>query len=272
MGAILPPNVILNGVKAISKDDLKNLEYDLILVTGHKASLEPILKEAETLGINPDKVVLDRTVCVPLFTLEKYNKLRHSQLTIFSRDCSGGNIYHRFGLPFLSPTINMFIREEDILTFLKAPINTMNQPLIYKRDAFEGNRHFYYPVFRTGEVEWHMNHYDDIKFAMKKWYERKSKINWLNVFVVMWAANPETLAEFDKLPYPKKICIVPFKTDLESGVFLDPAKYCPGGYKDFGDFGDFGDFARKVSRGEIIEFDIWDMLLYGKKTPLSVQN
>lgn len=265
IGYIAPPNTNINGLKNISKQDLKKLPYDLILVSGGlNASLLPVLKESEILGIDAYKVVLDRTVCIPLFTLEKYNKLRKSKLTIFSRDCFGGIIYNRLGLPFLSPTINMAASEEDFIKFLENPIEIIRKQLIFQRTELEPTLKINYPVFKIGDIEWHMNHYPNFDEAFKKWYERSYRINWFNTFVVMSTDKVEFLEAFDKLPYPKKLCFVPFETDLESGFYLDQSQY---------DGESLCKLAHYTAIGKIVLYDIWDMLLYGKKTLLkSVPN
>lgn len=259
LGLIAPQGITFNGVKNISKEDLKNLDYDLILVAGQHSLLVPILKDAETLDIDEDKIVLDRTVCIPLFTLEKYKKLRRSKISILSMNCFGGFTYHRFGLPFLSPTINMFASEEDFLKFLKNPIQNVKAELKFVRNKRNNDLQIDYPVYKIGEIEWNMNHYGDANFAYRKWIERSFKINWFNVLAVMYTENPEILAEFDKLPYAKKVCFVPFETDSDCGFYINVNKY-----KNL----KFWDIVNRNAMGSIIEYDIWDMLLYGKKTPL----
>lgn len=259
LGAVLPPKIFFEGVKSLSKEDLKNLDYDLILVTGFKSSLVPILKDAENLGITPDKVVLDRTVCIPLFTLEKYKKLRHSKLSILSMNCFGGFLYHRFALPFLTPTINMFTSNEEFINFLKNPMENVKSELKLVRTERNEDLKIDYPVYKIGETEWRMNHYGDANIAYRKWCERSFRINWFNLLVVMYTENPDILAEFDKLPYAKKICFVPFKTNLDSGFYVNRDKYNGIG---------LWDIVNRIGMGSIIEYDMWDMLLYGKKTPL----
>ena len=38
-------------------------------------------------------------------------------VTILSMNCTGGILYHELGLPFLSPTINLYIQAEDFIRF-----------------------------------------------------------------------------------------------------------------------------------------------------------
>lgn len=247
------------------------MDFDLILVTGAESSVlmtneQPdfvkILKEVQTLGIDTEKVIRDRVVCTPLFTLEKYKKLRRSQLSILSMNCFAGLLYHRFGLPFLTPTINMFTSDEGFVKFLKDPMKNISTKLKLVRTARNEVLKIDYPVYKIGETEWNMNHYSDANLAKKKWADRSSRINWFNLLVTMYTENPDILAEFDKLPYSKKICFVPFKSDLDSAWYIDTSKY--GG-------GEFWAIVNAVGTGKAIEFDIWDMLLYGKKTPLIVK-
>ena len=268
IGLIAPPEIGLANLRKIDKEEVKNLDYDLILVTcgeipitkNAQSNFVKVLKEAKTLGIDEDKIVLDRVVvCIPNFTLEKNKKLRHSQLSILSMNCFGGLCYHRFGLPFLSPIINMYTSEEDFLKLLKDPKNILNQPLIYQRQEFDKGMKTYFPVFKIGEVEWYMNHYSDIDDAFKKWNDRSSRINWNNLLVMMYTENPKILAEFDKLPYSKKVCFVPFKSDLDSAYCIDISKYQA----------DFSLIVNNIARGWILECDMWDLLLYGKKTKLN---
>jgi len=68
------------------------------------------------------------------------------------------------------------------------------------------------------------------------------------------------LQEFDSLHYEKKVCFVPFKSNLDSAFYLNPkidkkAKSFP-------------DIVNSFGFGHVIYYDLFDMLLYGKKTPL----
>ena len=253
----------INGIRNISKQDLQSLDFDLIvasvkdvsvLFTNAQSAFVSILKEAAALGIDTNKIVLDRVICIPNFTLEKYRRLRNSALSVFSKDCFGGWTYHRFGLPFLSPTINMFTSEKDFIKFLQNPMENVKAEVVFQKMHDDG-----YPVFKIGGIEWHMNHYRDVNVAFKKWYERSFRINWFNLFVVMSTENPEILAEFDKLPFAKKVCFVPFETDLDSGFYIDASRYSEK---------NFARLTHLMVLGEFIYYDLWDMLLYGKKTLL----
>ena len=256
--------IIINGktLPVINKSELPSIDYDLIVVIGQNASLVPILKEADELKINPDKVILDRTICIPGFTLERYKKLRKSNLSIFSINCWGGLVYHKFGLPFLSPTINMFFTEQGFLKFVGNLKSYMDKETRYYKMAFEPHAHYDYPVMLLDDIELHMNHYEKVGAdgARQKWEERRLKINWYNVFVMTMATKPDVLEKFDELPMQKKVCFVPFETDLDSGFYIEP-EIVRGR--------EFWQPVNETSSG-LMNYDLWDLLLYGKKTPLQI--
>jgi uncharacterized protein (DUF1919 family) len=272
VGFISENDVSVNGVKRIAKEDLKNIDFDLILVTGEdtkvlitnmQSDFVKILKEVKSLGIDENKVVRDRVVCIPNFTLEKYKKLRHSRLSILSMNCFGGLCYHRFGLPFFSPIINMYTYEKEFIKFLQDPMQNVKAEIKYVRTERNEALNIDYPVYKIGEVEWSMNHYGDANVAYRKWVERSFRINWFNLFVTMYTEKPEIAAEFDKLPFAKKVCFVPFKSNLDSAYYVDSSKYANGD--------EFWRIANSMASGSTNEYDMWDMLLYGKKTPLIIQ-
>lgn len=267
---IIPPPpptnspIMINNkpLPVISKEDLSSINYDLIVVIGQNASLVPVLKESTKLKINPDKVILDRTICVPGFSIERYKKLRHSKLSIISQNCWAGLTCHNFGLPFLTPTINMYTLEKDYLKFLSQLKYYMDIELRFYKNAYDGNVKSEYPIMLLGDIYWHMNHYGKVgvEGARQKWEERRLKINWYNLLIMGYTESPEILAEFDELPYAKKICFVPFETDLESGFYLEP-KLVKGRA--------FWQPVNDTTKG-IMNYDLWDILLYGKKTPIKI--
>ena len=105
-----------------------------------------------------------------------------------------------------------------------------------------------------------MMHYKTFDESIKKWEERKQKINLDNLFVVMWSKKPEELEQFDALPYVKKVCFVPFKSDLDSAWYLE--------HRLIKKFPMYVHYVIETARGNPFFYDPFDMLLYGKKTPL----
>ena len=258
-GAQRAASVSSGPFEFIDKNDLPKLDYDLLLVSGEDASMVDVFKEAPALGIDPDKVILDRTICINNFSLERYQRLRKSRLSILSRNCWGGFMYYRLGLPFLSPTINMFLSDRDFIKLIRDRQHYFSQELRLVDKGFNPTLEFEYPIFMLDDVKLNMNHYRDVDDAREKWRSRSARINWSNALILMDTNKPELLAEFDQLPFDKKICFVPFETDIESGFYIPPEQYCGQA---------LWQAVLDTARGDFICFDLWDMLLYGKKTPL----
>lgn len=208
------------------ENSIAALNYDIVLVGGNNnVSMPAILERAKKLNVDANKIVLDRTVCVPGFTLEKYQRLRRSQLSILANNCWGD----------------------------------FDSKLKLVRMMWQEELKFNYPVFRIKDVHLMMNHYNDVDVARAKWKARCRRINWNNLFVFMYTAKPELLEEFDKLPFERKACFVPFETDLPSGFYVEP-KFVRGD--------PFWRVINGIAQNDIACFDLWDLLLDGKKTPL----
>ena len=78
--------------------------------------------------------------------------------------------------------------------------------------------------------------------------------------MTMYTESEEILEEFDAFPYDKKVCFVPFKSDLDSAWHINPDIRK--------DLKTFTRIVNYFGMGEPFYYDPFDMLLYGKKTPL----
>ena len=258
-----------NGIEIVGEavnDDIAKVEwgggYKVLLVVGARWKMSDVVNNAIQLNLPEEKMLGDWIVTIPGFKLEKYRKLQRSQLSIFAMNCFGGLISNMLALPFRSPTINMFFTYQEYLRLLRAPRVYMEENLVLKKTIFYEPGKYYYPVFTLGNVDIFMNHYPDFDEAKSKWNERKQKINWYNLFVTMYTDDEKFLREFNALPYGKKVCFVSFPSDLDSAWYINPEV-------DF-DRRDphFYEVVNNFARGKIFYYDIFDMLLYGKKTPL----
>ena len=222
--------------------------------------MEKIIQIANHFKLPKEKILADCVICIPGFTIKKYLNLKNSRISIFSIRCFGGLLYHTLGLPFLSPFINMFLSEKDYMSFLLAPHDYLKENLIFKDKAFNNANNFYYPIFTLNDIELNMNHYPDFNEAVAKWNERKKRINWYNLFVTAYTESQEFAEQFDELPYGKKVCFVSFKSNLNSAWYINPNIRK--------DLNGFGTIVNRFAMGAPFYYDVFDMLLYGKKTPL----
>lgn len=221
--------------------------------------MSDVTKFAKSVNLDADKLLGDWIVCIPGFTLQKYRQLQRSRLSIFSINCFGGQLHHTFGLQFRSPFINLFAGAESYLKLLRYPRIYMEETPILKKFKLNEAEQYEYPVVTFGNIDLHMLHYKSFEDAVTKWNERKQRINWYNIFVEMHTDKLEFMEKFDELPYGKKVCFVPFKSDLDSAFYINPK---------FNNERPFTETVFDLSQGRIFYYDPFDMLLYGKKTPL----
>lgn len=160
-------------------------------------------------------VIRGRVLFQPNFDFDQYIKLMEAIPSIISRSCFGGILYHQLGLPFQSPTINMFWEEEDYYKLLSDLRGYMDKPLDFIKwgSNKEGKE---YPICSLGDIQVLMNHYETYEEAELKWNLRKKRINYDNLFIVNFTQSEYWAEKFSKLPYKKKVCFTDF--DMEDCI------------------------------------------------------
>lgn len=154
-------------------------------------------------------------------SINKKNRERliNRQISIFSSNCIGGVIYHELGLEFLSPFINLYIEPKEFLKILKEPKKYMEYELVEKRDGGEK-----YPVGVLNDVSIYGVHYNDFEELKLKWNQRKKRIDWNNVYVIMVerdGCTRQDIEEFDKLDYAHKVVFVHKNMDdIKSAYYI----------------------------------------------------
>ena len=227
--------------------------------------MSKVTQDAARLNLPEEKLLGDWIVCIPGFTLEKYRQLQRSQLSIFAANCFGGNLYKLLGLPFRSPLINIGLYGENFIRFLNAPREYIKETPTFREQKINpktGEKHNFVNI---GDICMSILHYEKFEEFLEQWEKRKTRVNWDNLFVESYTEityDKKFLEQFDALPHPKKVCFVPFKSDLPSAWYVNPEVY-----KDFNLT--FGFIVLHFSNGITpFYYDPFDMLLYGKKTPL----
>lgn len=199
--------------------DLEDIQFDYLLICANE-QFGAIRQKANILGIPEYKILSAVALKVPNFRLKKYIELKNSNLSIIANNCWGGITYHYLGLEFRSPFINMYTSEPEYLNMVKNLKTNLEMPLELYGTQYNDFLKIIYPIYNLNGTKLFMNHYSDFALAEEKWQKRKAKINYDNLFVMMSTSDPKVAEEFETLPYAKKVCFVPFETDLPSSYYL----------------------------------------------------
>lgn len=218
----------LDNYQFIPKKKLVDVEYDWIIICASNKYIPVIREEAISMNIAEDVLLSIHILQLPNFDFDKYIKLSKAKISILANNCWGGYTYKRLGLKARSPFYNMFETDKEYVHFLKnAKDILVNEKLQFLQMLYNKADQFYYPVFDLAGMKIYMNHYCDRKEAEEKWYERLDRINWDNLFVMMYSDNLECIEEFSHLSYPKKICFTSLSIEIPFSFYLPLDKACP---------------------------------------------
>jgi uncharacterized protein (DUF1919 family) len=146
-------------------------------------------------------------------------RLTNKDFSIISSNCIGGVICHDLGQRFLSPTVNLYFDAKDYINFLENIHYYLNCEL-----EFLEQREVTYPVGRLDDIKIYFFHYKNNEDAKEKWNERKKRLNFNNLFIIMTdrdGCTKELIKRFDRLPYKNKIIFTakPYP-DIQSVVYV----------------------------------------------------
>jgi len=212
MADSLPQNGVFDGFHILPKEALCSLEFDYLLLCLKGNPKDAIQSIVETYGVPREMIIRSCVMQEPHFDLERYIRLRESNVTIVSDLCWGGFMYRRLDLRCMSPFRNLFIHNDDYLRLLGDLREYCGKGLVhvgFKTDPETG----VYPVMRLGDVELRFNHAKTPEEAASQWHQRIDRINWDNLFIMMHTEDREHEHAFNELEgYEKMICFVPYET------------------------------------------------------------
>ena len=152
----------------------------------------------------------------------KYNRkrLKNRDFSLISSNCNGALILHDLGLRFNSPFVNLWIRPKDYIKMLKDLKGYMESDLVFVSE--EG---ISYPIGLLKDIKVYFQHYSSREEALKKWNERKNRINYDNLFVIFTdrdGCTIEDIKEFDNIESIKnKVVFTHSRTnDIDSAVYI----------------------------------------------------
>ena len=141
---------------------------------------------------------------------EKYrSRLRNNSFSILCSNCIGGIIYHRLGMPFLSPTINLHLSNPDFVylctfldTYLQQEITFIETDLGHPVGILPGDGDSIPPV------KLYFNHSKTNEEAGNDWNRRKQRLNIENLFLIMYNLDEipiETIKKLESVPCRNKV-------------------------------------------------------------------
>ena len=115
------------------------------------------------------------------FYFKKLRKrLLNKNFSLFSPNCYAGIIYHRLGLEFLSPTINLlFPSKKEYLRFVSNIEYYLSRELVFVNDS-----NYNCPVALLEDVKIVFNHDSSAEKAKADWERRKKRVNYKNIYIL----------------------------------------------------------------------------------------
>lgn len=247
------------GYKFYTKEEIDSVQFNLVII----AAEGKIVGEIESEVIARYGKEAEKSRCIPcgalqlpMFDFPKYLKLKCNPPTIFANNCWGGLTYHDLRLPFNSPFINMFESDKDYIQFLQEPKSYLDEELVLLEMGYNETLKMRYPICMCKNIILNFNHVSTYEAARENWKERIKRIQWDNLFVMMYTESPEAAKEFSELEYEQKICFVPFETDIKDTHYV---KIC----KDMADI-PFWKIVNGMATGAYCYYDVLHLLCFGE--------
>ncbi len=157
--------------------------------------------------------------------IRKFGKaLRTQEFTILSQNCIAGVFYHDMGLPFQTPTINLYLTAPDFLKFV-ANIDRYIAMDIQMKWGLD------YPLGTLDDITVHFMHYETCEEAKNAWNRRKERINREKIVVFctdMEEFDDEVYEQWKQIAYPKVLFTANEKyKDCDGSVYF--SKYRKNG-------------------------------------------
>lgn len=158
-----------------------------------------LLKKVRTKSLAICADIVDRR-----YSKRMQRKLHNRDFSIICPNCIGGIIYHRLGMEFLSPTINLWMSQPDFIKFASRLREYLDKELVFLPDEAA------YPVGMLDDVKIHFNHYKSEQQARTAWERRKNRVRYDNLFLVLYdrdGITREDLLKFGEIPCKNRIVL-----------------------------------------------------------------
>ena len=145
------------------------------------------------------------------------DNLKTKDFTILSQNQIGGMIYNDMKQTQLSPTIDTIISSPDFIKFINKLDYYLNQEIIFEEIKD-------YPIGKLDDIYIHFINYKTIQDANQKWHQRKKKINFDKMIVLMSDQenfDEKNFEEFKKITYPKILLTTNKNYICEDSLYFD---------------------------------------------------
>lgn len=150
--------------------------------------------------------------------------------TIISNNCWGGHVYRYFRLPYLSPTVGLYMFSGDYVKFVYGLKEYTSMPLqfiTYQESKYfnvlkaRGGDNITCPIARIGDIEVIFLHYKTPEEAKTKWMRRCERIVWDHLLFKMSEQNLcsfSDMEKFDSFNATRKLLFVHKSYGLQSEI------------------------------------------------------
>lgn len=181
-------------------------------------------------------------------SLNEHNKKRliNKDFSLICNNCNGAFICHDLGIKYNSPFVNLWIKPNDYIRFLKNLRYYLNLELVFIEEEMID-----YPVGLLGDIKIYFQHYSSCDEAYIKWKSRVARINYENLFILFIERDGCTineLSEFDSLPFANKIVFTHKKYGNIKSSFYIP------GYEQVGYVGNCYEFINVFSKKKYYDY------------------
>ena len=158
------------------------------------------------------------------------SRLNNTNFSIICNNCWAGYVYRRYGLPYLTPTVGLYLFPDEFLKLCSDLKGYMSKEPVFipytdskYREAIEKKQQTTVPIARLGDIEIVFLHYKTEEEAKEKWLRRAERINYDNLifkFSKMNSCTEEQLRQFDQFDFSKKLCFIPGKStsNIKCGI------------------------------------------------------
>lgn len=151
----------------------------------------------------------------------QHRRLKNDNFTILCSNCIGGIICNRLGKQFLSPTVNLWFFQDDFIKFLLDLKGYLTEELVFIESKYD------HPVAKLRDIKIFFAHYHTEEEAAAAWNRRKERINFNNLYIIMYdrdGVTREDLLKLKDVPCKGRIVLSEYARDYEGIDYLHTLK------------------------------------------------